>query len=429
MCIRCNYLVTTCCNAYFALNFLKKIKNLYDVILIEAPNAVPTHSKLHQLLLEERIENGYSNPARLVKLKKRQLNGPAVDAKSGKSYMEKFLETPSPDPKMIYETSIFPLPVKPALDDSSETGMKVLEISSIKKSFGDENSCSPPYEQEFQLNQFPEEVGEANGDLVMVKEQITVGVRDGMSFNDVKVSDEAELAISEQKRIEGILERVLIVDRDTITLNSIIEMCIRCNYLVTTCCNAYFALNFLKKIKNLYDVILIEAPNAVPTHSKLHQLLLEERIENGYSNPARLVKLKKRQLNGPAVDAKSGKSYMEKFLETPSPDPKMIYETSIFPLPVKQALDDSSETGMKVLEISSIKKSFGDENSCSPPYEQEFQLNQFPEEVGEANGDLVMVKEQITVGVRDGMSFNDVKVSDEAELAISEQKRIEGILE
>ncbi|KAL5072780.1 hypothetical protein RYX36_011764 [Vicia faba] len=173
----------------------------------EAPNAVPTHSKLHQLLLEERIENGYSNPARLVKLKKRQLNGPAVDAKSGKSYMEKFLETPSPDPKMIYETSIFPLPVKPASDDSSETGIKVLEISSIKKSFGDENSCSPPYEQEFQLNQFPEEVGEANGDLVMVKEQIAVGVRDGMSFNDVKVSDEAELAINEQKRIEGILER------------------------------------------------------------------------------------------------------------------------------------------------------------------------------------------------------------------------------
>ncbi|KAL5099746.1 hypothetical protein RYX36_004073 [Vicia faba] len=49
------------------------------------------------------------------------------------------------------------------------------------------------------------------------------------------------------------------MDRDTITLNSIMEMCIRCDYLVTTCYNASFALNFLKKIKNLYDVILIEA--------------------------------------------------------------------------------------------------------------------------------------------------------------------------
>ncbi|CAK8574773.1 unnamed protein product [Lathyrus sativus] len=173
----------------------------------ETPNAVPTHSKLHQLLLEERIENGYSNPARLVKLKKRQLNGPAVEAKSGKSYMEKFLETPSPDPKMIYETSIFPLPVKPAPDDSSEAGIKILEISSIEKSIGDENSCSPPYEPEFELNQFSEEVGEANGDLVMVKEQISVGVRDEMSFNDVKVSDETELAINEQKKIEGSLVR------------------------------------------------------------------------------------------------------------------------------------------------------------------------------------------------------------------------------
>lgn len=51
--------------------------------------------------------------------------------------MEKFLETPSPDPKMIYETSIFPLPVKPAPDDSSEAGIKILEISSIKKSIED----------------------------------------------------------------------------------------------------------------------------------------------------------------------------------------------------------------------------------------------------------------------------------------------------
>ncbi|CAK8577393.1 unnamed protein product [Lathyrus sativus] len=167
----------------------------------EAPNAIPSHSKLHQLLLEERIENGYSNPARLVKLKKRQLNGPAVEAKSGKSYMEKFLETPSPDPKMIYETSIFPLSVKPTPDDSSEVGIKILEISIIKKSIGDENSCSSPYEPESELHQFLEEVGEAYGDLVMVKEQISVGVR------DVKVFDETKLTINEQKKIKGSLVR------------------------------------------------------------------------------------------------------------------------------------------------------------------------------------------------------------------------------
>jgi len=167
--------------------------------------------RLHQLLLEERIENGYSNPARLVKLKKRQLNGPSVEGKSGKSYMEKFLETPSPDYKMICETSIFPLPVKPTSDDTGEAGIKVLEISSfspLKKSTGrNESTCPSPNEQEFEINQFPEEVGETNGDLVMVKEQITAGVTDEMSFNDVKVSDETELAINEQKKIENSLNR------------------------------------------------------------------------------------------------------------------------------------------------------------------------------------------------------------------------------
>lgn len=177
----------------------------------EAPNAVPTHSKLHQLLLEERIENGYSNPARLVKLKKRQLNVPSVEGKSGKSYMEKFLETPSPDYKMICETSIFPLPVKPTSDDTGEAGIKILEISSfspLRKSTGrNENTCSSPNEQEFDINQFPEGVGETNGDLVMVKEQISAGVTDEVSFNDVKVSDETELAIKEQKKFENSLNR------------------------------------------------------------------------------------------------------------------------------------------------------------------------------------------------------------------------------
>ncbi|XP_004506831.1 protein SCAR2 isoform X2 [Cicer arietinum] len=176
----------------------------------EAPNAVPKNAKLHQLLLEERIENGYSNPARLVKLKKRQLNGPSIEAKSGKSYMEKFLDTPSPDHKMICETSIFPLPVKPTADDTSEAGIKILEISStspVKKSIGDENTCSSPNELELELKQFPEEVGETNGDVVMVKEQISVGVTDKMSFNDVKVCDETELAINEQRKIESSLIR------------------------------------------------------------------------------------------------------------------------------------------------------------------------------------------------------------------------------
>ncbi|TKY63588.1 SCAR2 protein [Spatholobus suberectus] len=175
----------------------------------EAPNVVPSHAKLHQLLLEERIENGYSNPARLVKLKKRQLNGPAVEVRAGKSYMEKFLETPSLDHKMICETSIFPLPGRLTSDDTGEAGIKILEISSIspvKKSLGNKNTYSSPNEQELELKPFSEMDGGTNGDLVKVKEQIPAGGSDNMSSNHLKLPDEAELAVDEQKKIEGSLD-------------------------------------------------------------------------------------------------------------------------------------------------------------------------------------------------------------------------------
>ncbi|KAK7349733.1 hypothetical protein VNO77_07351 [Canavalia gladiata] len=185
---------------------LKKGARLRDG---EAPNVVPTHAKLHQLLLEERVENGYSNPARLVKLKKRQLNGPAVETKAGKSYMEKFVETPSPDHKMICETSIFPLPVKLTSDDTSEAGIKILEISSIspvKKSRGNKNTFSSPNEQELELKPFSEVNDRTNGDLVKVKEQISAGVTNNISSNHLKLPDETELAIDEPKKTEGSLD-------------------------------------------------------------------------------------------------------------------------------------------------------------------------------------------------------------------------------
>ncbi|XP_020236680.1 protein SCAR2 [Cajanus cajan] len=185
---------------------LKKGARLRDG---EAPNAISSHTKLHQLLLEERIENGYSNPARLVKLKKRQLNGPAVEQRAGKSYMEKFLETPSPDHKMICETSIFPLPVKLTSEDTTEAGIKILEISSIspvKKSFGNKNTCSSPNEQEVELKPYSEMDDGANQDLVKVKEQISAGMPDNISSNHLNLPDEPELAIDEQKKIEGSLD-------------------------------------------------------------------------------------------------------------------------------------------------------------------------------------------------------------------------------
>ncbi|XVE62095.1 hypothetical protein DITRI_Ditri06bG0091900 [Diplodiscus trichospermus] len=97
-----------------------------------------------------------------------------------------------------------------------------------------------------------------------------------------------------------------------------------------------------------------ETPEFVKTsHAKLHQLFLEERIENAYNDPARLVKLKRRQLNESPLDLKSGKSYMEKFLETPSPEHKAVCETSGTP-PLRLTSDASSYSGHEILEITTV---------------------------------------------------------------------------
>ncbi|KAK7294786.1 hypothetical protein RJT34_17682 [Clitoria ternatea] len=184
----------------------------------ETPDIVPSHGKLHQLLLEERIENACSDPARLVKLKKKQLNGSAVEAKTGKSYMEKILEIPSPDRKMVCEeipspdhkmvceTSIIPQPVKLVSDSDNtcDSRIKILEISSVtpmKRSLGNENTCSSPNKQELELNPYSEMDRETNGYIVKMHEQIS-GVTDEMPSNNLKVLHEAELVFDEQRRRE-----------------------------------------------------------------------------------------------------------------------------------------------------------------------------------------------------------------------------------
>eukprot|EP00256_Glycine_max_P058510 XP_014626653.1 protein SCAR2 [Glycine max] len=170
----------------------------------ETPEVVPSHAKLHQLLLQERIENACGDPARLVKLKKKQLNGSAVEAKTWKSYMEKILEIPSPDHKMVCETSI-PQPGKLVSDDSSESGIKILEISSItpmNRSLGNENTWSSPNEQELEVNSYAEMDREMDGYIVEVNEQISGGVTEEMSSDYLKVLDEAGLVFDEQNKRE-----------------------------------------------------------------------------------------------------------------------------------------------------------------------------------------------------------------------------------
>ncbi|CAI0474812.1 unnamed protein product [Linum tenue] len=98
-----------------------------------------------------------------------------------------------------------------------------------------------------------------------------------------------------------------------------------------------------------------ETPEVTPaSHAKLHQLFLEERVANGHSDPARVVKLKRRQLNGSPFDMKSGKSYMEKFLETLSPDNKAVYEDSVNPPLSTLSQYGYKESGLEIVEITAV---------------------------------------------------------------------------
>ncbi|KAI3507314.1 hypothetical protein L1887_22259 [Cichorium endivia] len=61
----------------------------------------PSHVKLHQLLLEERMQNIASQNARHVKLKKREIKFP-FDTETGKGYLETILSS-SPEDKLVNE--------------------------------------------------------------------------------------------------------------------------------------------------------------------------------------------------------------------------------------------------------------------------------------------------------------------------------------
>ncbi|KAJ8551010.1 hypothetical protein K7X08_000380 [Anisodus acutangulus] len=87
-----------------------------------------------------------------------------------------------------------------------------------------------------------------------------------------------------------------------------------------------------------------ETPEVLPTsHAKLHQLFLEDRIENGTKVPAHRVKLK-RKLNGFPFDPKTGKSYMNKFLEASSAEHKVVHEVGIGSSPLRLPSTDAYET-------------------------------------------------------------------------------------
>ncbi|KAK9920292.1 hypothetical protein M0R45_028850 [Rubus argutus] len=175
----------------------------------ETPEGLLTsHAKLHELFLEERIENGYSDPARRVKLKKRHLNGSAVDSKTRKSYMDKFVETYSPECKLVCATSVTSPVLKLSSDNKNESGLRILDISIVspaEKSSERSSASSPTNDQEVILKQSMDGLngGSFYGEIVKGSEQNSDGETDNSYSNLQMVAVEKELKVDGEDKTEG----------------------------------------------------------------------------------------------------------------------------------------------------------------------------------------------------------------------------------
>ncbi|KAJ0088535.1 hypothetical protein Patl1_31471 [Pistacia atlantica] len=169
------------------------------------PEIVSTsHAKLHQLFLEEKVEKGYSDPARLVKLKQRQLNASPLDLKSGKSYMEKFLETS--EHNVVREISVTPLALKLTSDNSSESGLEIHDISTVspvKKSTQRKESTHDS--QEVVRNPSIDELyGEIiDRQIVKMPEPSADDETDAIPSDPHKVTVEKEIAIDREGKMDS----------------------------------------------------------------------------------------------------------------------------------------------------------------------------------------------------------------------------------
>ena len=164
------------------------------------------------MLLQEHFENGHSDPARLVKLKRRQINGSPFDLKPGKSYMEKFVLTPSPERKQVCEDSVTRSPLKFTLDNSSESGYEIHEVSVVspaKKSLnGVESTSSSPSEQEAMLKPVKDELdGEAvDRGIIKVLDPIVDRGMDELPPTVYKMAIEEELLVDADIKREGTVD-------------------------------------------------------------------------------------------------------------------------------------------------------------------------------------------------------------------------------
>ncbi|XP_022887420.1 protein SCAR2-like isoform X2 [Olea europaea var. sylvestris] len=178
----------------------------------ETPEVVvpTTHPKLHQLFLEEHIKNGVGNPARRVKLK-RKLDGFPFNLKSGKSYMEKVLNTSSPEHKVVHEVSVRWSPLKLQTNDPNETGPKVLELRTVSpetENMGREKSPPSRDREETMLQKSIYEPNEISTEdkIPEVSKPNPSYEEDGSSSVLHRVTSEKDIAADEERETGGSLD-------------------------------------------------------------------------------------------------------------------------------------------------------------------------------------------------------------------------------
>ncbi|KAK4432235.1 protein SCAR2 [Sesamum alatum] len=175
----------------------------------ETPEVLPTsHAKLHQLFLEEAVDNGVNNPARRVKLKRR-LNGFPFDTRTGKSYMEKILKTPSPEHKMLQEITVSS-PLELPTNDHNGSDLKVLEVRSVSPaadSMGRKRSPPQPYREEIMLNPSMYEMNEvpAEDKICDAPNSYLNVVTDGISSTLDEETGQKDITIDGEGKTEGSL--------------------------------------------------------------------------------------------------------------------------------------------------------------------------------------------------------------------------------
>ncbi|PSS17674.1 hypothetical protein CEY00_Acc00063 [Actinidia chinensis var. chinensis] len=174
----------------------------------ETPEVIPaSNDKLHQLLLVDGVENLVNDPTHRVKLKRR-LNGFPFDSKTGKSYMEKFLKTPTAGHNTVHVISGDSSPLKLPYNITGEPGVEILEISIVSPEKDlqkrKRSPCSSPdvgvtgqkpstdelnEEVDYGISELPEPNPDSEADIFLTKchEEI----------------DEKEIMMDEERKSEG----------------------------------------------------------------------------------------------------------------------------------------------------------------------------------------------------------------------------------